>query len=64
MVIAIITEQKASELTGFEFQPGMFYNPVQLSDGRWFISFPEAQYLLASDIVSIEDYTAQDGNEI
>jgi hypothetical protein len=59
MVVAIITEQKAQELKGKEFQSGIKYNPVQLPDSRYFISFPEAQYLSTDDIVEIMDYVAE-----
>lgn len=60
MVVAIIKSEKANELKGTIYQDGIFYNPVQLPDGRWYISFPEAQYLSASEIQKIEDFIPED----
>lgn len=64
MVVAIITAEKANELKGKEYLEGINFNPVQLNDGRWFISFPEAQYLSASDVVELFDFVQVDESEI
>tara|TARA_R110000822_G_scaffold158970_1_gene298478 strand:- start:3453 stop:3665 length:213 start_codon:yes stop_codon:yes gene_type:complete len=38
---AILTEEQAKELTGLEYSDGCMFNPVQDSDGSWFITEDE-----------------------
>ena len=64
MIVAIITEEKAGELAGTEYAPGVQYNPVQMPDTRWFISLVEAQYLTVGDIVELLDYMPEPGTEL
>lgn len=63
MIVAIITEEKAEELQGQEYTQGVQFNPVQMEDGRWFISLVEAQYLTTGDIVGLLDYVPPSGEE-
>ena len=56
MIVAIITQEKAEELQGQEYTSGVQFNPVQMADGRWFISLVEAQHLTTEDIIELWDY--------
>jgi len=56
MIVAIITPEKAEEITGQEYTQGVQFNAVQMEDGMQFISLVEAQYLTISDIVELVDY--------
>lgn len=52
---ARISEAKALEIDGKEFQARSFFNPIQLEDGNYFISLVEAQYLSSEDFI-VFDY--------
>lgn len=56
MIVAIISQEKAEELQGIEYVPGVQFNPIQTEDSKWFISLVEAQYLTIEDIVEFIDY--------
>ncbi|NGM63522.1 hypothetical protein G5B30_16555 [Sphingobacterium sp. SGG-5] len=64
MIVAIITADKAQELEGTEYTKGVLFNPVQMTDGRWFISLVEAQYLTTADIIELIDYVPPVDEEI
>lgn len=50
-LVAKITSEKATELSGTEYSRGCLFNPIQDADDNWIISFTEAQYL------NVEDFT-------
>lgn len=54
MIVAKISEEKAKELKGKEFEQGKLFNPVQDKNGNWIVSLVEAQYLLLGDFEPIE----------
>jgi hypothetical protein len=41
MIVAKITPQQAEELTGVQFIPDNFFNPIQDKNGNWIISLQE-----------------------
>lgn len=53
---AVITAEKATELQSVEFERGQNFNPIELPDGRFYISLIEAQYLSPDDIVDLIEY--------
>lgn len=54
--IVIITEECANSIQGVEYTNGVKFNPIQLQDGRWFISEIEAEFISASDIIETIEY--------
>ena len=54
MNVAKITEEKAAELAGTEYQNGLKFNPIQDKNGNWVVSLVEAQYLPITDFEVIE----------
>jgi hypothetical protein len=44
MIVAKITPQQAEELTGVQFVPDNFFNPIQDKNGNWIISLQELIY--------------------
>ena len=44
MIVAKITQQQATDLTGVEFITDSFFNPIQDKNGNWFISLQELLY--------------------
>ena len=55
--IVIISEDYAQSLIGVEFTESQYFNPVQLSDGRWFISPIEAEYIDDEEIIEEINYS-------
>lgn len=54
--IVIISETYAQSLVGIEYKENHYYNPVQLPDGRWFISEIEAEFIDENQIITITQY--------
>ena len=54
MNVAKITQEKAEELNGTEYQNGLKFNPTQDKNGNWVVSLVEAQYLPITDFEVIE----------
>lgn len=54
--IVIITEECANSIQGIEYTNGVKFNPVQLPDGRWFVSEIEQPYIQEEDVVEVVDY--------
>jgi hypothetical protein len=43
MTVALLTTEQAEQLTGIEFAPDNFFNPIQDADGNWIISLEEVE---------------------
>jgi hypothetical protein len=43
MTVALLTPEQAEQLTGLEFAPDNFFNPIQDADGNWIISIEEVE---------------------
>jgi hypothetical protein len=43
MTVAQLTPEQAEQLTGLEFAPDSFFNPIQDADGNWIISIEEVE---------------------
>jgi hypothetical protein len=43
MTVAQLTPEQAEQLTGLEFAPDNFFNPIQDADGNWIISLEEVE---------------------
>lgn len=54
MLVAKITEDKATSLKNTEFISGQYFNPIQDSNSNWIISLVEAQYLSLGDFEVID----------
>lgn len=54
--IVIIAEEIVDSLIGVEYTEGVKFNPLQLPDGRWYISIIEQPYLEEEHILEIIDY--------
>lgn len=54
MIVAKITQQQAEELTGVQFVPDNFYNPIQDKNGNWIISLQELVYCSVEFANSVE----------
>lgn len=54
MIVAKISDEKAEELKGKEYQNGMLYNPVQDKNKNWIVSLVEAQFLKLGDFEVIQ----------
>lgn len=59
MIVAIITPEKAQEITGKEYTKGVKYNPIEHGENLY-ISLVEAQYLTTWDIVGLVDYVPKE----
>lgn len=57
-LVVIISSEIVPNLIGEEWKNGILYNPIQLSDGRWFVSVEEADTLLESEKVELIHYSA------
>jgi hypothetical protein len=44
MIVAKITQKQAEELTGVQFVPDNYFNPIQDKHGNWIISLQELIY--------------------
>lgn len=54
MNVAKISEEKAQEIKGSEYQSGALFSPVKDKYGNWIVSLVEAQFLPISDFEVIE----------
>lgn len=54
MLVARISEDKASQLIGGEFKEGEKFHPTQDKFDNWFISLTEAQFLKLGEFEVIE----------
>ena len=54
MIVAKITEQQAEELTGVQFVPDNYFNPIQDANGNWIISLQELVYCSVDFANSVE----------
>lgn len=54
--IVIITEECAISIQGVEYTNGVKFNPIQLPDGRWFVSEIEQPFIEESDVVEVIEY--------
>ncbi len=54
--IVIISEEIANSLIGVEYTNGVKFNPIQLPDGRWFVSEIEQPYLEEGDVVEVIEW--------
>ena len=43
MTVVLLTPEQAEQLTGVEFAPDNFFNPIQDADGNWIISIEEVE---------------------
>ena len=43
MTVAQLTTEQAEQLTGIEFAPDNFFNPIQDADGNFIISLEEVE---------------------
>lgn len=59
MIVALISPEKAQEITGKEYTKGVKYNPVEYRE-NFYISLVEAQYLTTGDIVGLVDYVPKE----
>lgn len=51
--IVIIRPEIVDSLVGVEYTNGVKFNPVQLPDGRWFVSELEQPYIQESDVIEV-----------
>ena len=63
MNVAKITQEKAEELNGKEYQDGLKFNPIQDKNGDFIISLVEAQFIPIADFEVVE-YEAPDSEEL
>lgn len=54
MIVAKITQQQAEELTGVQFVPDNYFNPIQDKNGNWIISLQELVYCSVEFANSVE----------
>lgn len=54
--IVIIRPEIVDSLIGVEYTNGIKFNPLQLPDGRWFVSEIEQPYLQESDIIEVIEW--------
>lgn len=54
--IVIISEETANSLMGVEYTNGVKFNPIQLPDGRWFVSEIEQPYLQEGDVIEVIEW--------
>lgn len=54
MNVAKITQEKAEELQGQEYQDGLKFNPIQDKNGDFVISLVEAQFIPIADFEVVE----------
>lgn len=54
--IVIISEETANSLIGVEYIDRVKFNPVQLPDGRWFVSEIEQPYLQEGDVIEVIEW--------
>jgi hypothetical protein len=43
MTVALLTFEQAEQITGMEFAPDNYFNPIQDVDGNWIISVEEVE---------------------
>lgn len=56
ITIVIITEECANSIQGVEYINGVKFNPIQLPDGRWFVSTIEQPYLQEGDVIEVIEW--------
>lgn len=54
MIVAKITQAQAEELTGVQFAPDNYFNPIQDKNGNWIISLQELVYCSVEFANSVE----------
>lgn len=54
--IVIISETTANSLIGVEYTKGVKFNPLQLPDGRWFVSEIEQPYLQEENVIEVIEW--------
>lgn len=54
--IVIIKEEIVDSLVGVEYTNGVKFNPLQLPDGRWFVSELEQPYIQESDVIEVLEW--------
>ena len=54
--IVIIRPEIVDSLVGVEYTNGVKFNPVQLPDGRWFVSELEQPYIQESDVIEVLEW--------
>lgn len=54
MIVAKITQKQAEELTGVQFVPDNYFNPIQDKHGNWIISLQELVYCSLEFANSVE----------
>lgn len=61
--IVIITEECANSIQGVEYTNGVKFNPIQLPDGRWFVSEQEQPFIEESDVIEVVEWEFEDLEE-
>lgn len=61
--IVIISEEYAQTLNGVEYAEKVQFNPLQLPDGRWFISLEESNFIDQNEIIETIEYEFENTEE-
>jgi hypothetical protein len=56
-MVALITPYQKELLTGKEFAPGCYFNPIEDANGNWVISIEEVEQCTNPDFPWVKDLT-------
>lgn len=60
VTIVIIKEEIVDSLIGVEYTNGVKFNPIQLPDGRWFVSEQEQPFIEEGDVIEVIEWEFED----